>query len=102
MQRREATQVVETKALDEGYSFSWAFCFFGGLIVNLDDVDSLATFLHVSPGKIRKDLRETNLPRIRVGKAIRFERQTVLEYLKQQTESTMRRVIVEGAGHASE
>jgi excisionase family DNA binding protein len=51
-------------------------------IQQLDDARSLAQFLNVSVACIRKYTRLTNMPRLRVGRAVRFHRQEVLNWLE--------------------
>lgn len=50
----------------------------------LDTAQSLAAFLNCSTAKIRKDTRLKKLPIIRVGRAVRFDREAVISALKEQ------------------
>lgn len=48
----------------------------------LDSAKSLATFLGVSLAKIRKDTRLTNMPRVKMGRTVRYDRDEVLTWLR--------------------
>ena len=50
----------------------------------LDTAKSLAAFLCCSEAKVRKDTRLTDIPRINIGRAVRYDRQAVLSYYLQQ------------------
>ena len=50
----------------------------------LDTSKTLADFLNVSNAQIRKMCRTTNIPVIRVGCSVRFDREAVLEWLKKK------------------
>ena len=53
----------------------------------LDTVQSLAKFLQVSTACIRKHTRTTNIPFLRIGRVVRFDRQSVLTWFQKQNES---------------
>ncbi|MBM4259452.1 MAG: helix-turn-helix domain-containing protein [Deltaproteobacteria bacterium] len=51
---------------------------------NLDTAKTLANFLGVSVAKIRKDTRLTDLPRVRIGRTVRYDRSEVLTWLREK------------------
>jgi hypothetical protein len=50
----------------------------------LDTAFSLAKFLNVSVACIRKHTRLTDMPVVRIGHAVRYDRQAVLAWLQQR------------------
>ena len=46
----------------------------------LDTAEDLAKFLQVSLASVRKWTRMTDIPRVRIGRAVRFDRTAVLEW----------------------
>ena len=48
---------------------------------SLDTAQELAAFFRISLASIRKWTRTTNIPIIRCGRAVRFDRQAVLTWL---------------------
>jgi excisionase family DNA binding protein len=51
-------------------------------IHTLDTAESLADFLRLSVACIRKWTRTTDIPHLRCGRAVRFDRMEVLAWLK--------------------
>lgn len=50
----------------------------------LDTAQSLADFLNISKACIRKYTRLTDIPRVNIGHAVRYNRQAVLTWLQQR------------------
>jgi excisionase family DNA binding protein len=48
----------------------------------LDTARDLATVLKVSVAAVRKWTRTTDMPRVQCGRAVRFDRKSVLEWFK--------------------
>lgn len=48
----------------------------------LDTAKTLAEFMGVSVAKIRKDTRLTDMPRVKIGSAVRYDRGEVLGWLR--------------------
>lgn len=53
----------------------------------LDNAKSLADFLSVSIAFVRKKSRHPEFPKLRLGRAIRFDRSAVLEFLTSNAHS---------------
>lgn len=52
----------------------------------LDTAQTLADFLRLSKAAIRKYSRDPNFPKIKINRAVRFDRQSVLAYLQSRNE----------------
>ena len=52
----------------------------------LDTAKDLANFLNVSLAKVRRDTRFTDMPRVKMNRSIRYEREAVLAYLRAKNE----------------
>lgn len=50
--------------------------------VSLDTADSFANFAHISVAQVRKMTRLTSMPRVKIGRAVRFDRAKVLAWLE--------------------
>ena len=48
----------------------------------LETAKSLADYLGVSLAKVRKDCRTTDIPRVKIGRSVRFDRTEVLLWLR--------------------
>jgi excisionase family DNA binding protein len=46
----------------------------------LDTASDLAKFLNVSTASVRRWERETDMPRVRIGRVVRFDRSAVLAW----------------------
>jgi len=51
---------------------------------SLDTAETLAKFLNVSVACVRKYTRLSDMPRVRIGHAVRFDRAEVLAWLKER------------------
>jgi excisionase family DNA binding protein len=50
----------------------------------LDTAKSLAEFLNVSLAAVRKWTRLTDMPRVKIGRSVRFQRESVLEWTRRR------------------
>ena len=57
----------------------------------LDTAKSLAAFLQCSIAKVRKDTRLTDLPRLKFGRSVRYDRTEVLAWLRARQEQQRNR-----------
>jgi excisionase family DNA binding protein len=64
----------------------------GNAVVGIMTVHDVADYLRLSEAKVYRMAKEGHVPAIRMGKTWRFRRDLIDDWIRRETESTLRRV----------